>query len=242
MRTKNHWLFPFIMMFMHIGSNAQEIKSALSLSKTYFVNKVEDESFDYDKDPDNLWSLANILSDFSYPWREENSNLTLFRALHDNRFFYFRYDVVDPKIYTDKKTGNETDVMNSDRVEIFFLANKKMNPYYCLEMDAEGNLFDYLAKYYRQNNFEWNWPTDHIELKAFKKRNGYGISGKINLEYLRKIQALQADSMYLGLFRADINEYEDGKPVFKWISWIEPNAEEPDFHIPSAFGRFVMSQ
>ncbi|UXX80987.1 hypothetical protein N7E81_07730 [Reichenbachiella carrageenanivorans] len=86
---------------------------------------------------------AEILDDFNFPWREETPPPTRFRAVYDEIYFYFQYDVVDPKICLSRTLGDERDVIKSDRVEIFFIANNDMYPYYCLELDAGGLLLDY---------------------------------------------------------------------------------------------------
>lgn len=240
MISKVSRFFSLMALFLIGVSNGQEFIQVSNSSKTYSVMKIDEPGFDYANDPNADWSLASINTDFLYPWRDDNPPPTVFRALHDENHFYFRYDVVDSKIYTDNRTDKETDVMNSDRVEIFFLSNQKMDPYYCIEIDADGQLFDYEARYYRQNDFNWNWPKEHIQITSFTKKNGYGISGKISLAYLRKIQALQEKTMHLGLFRADVVGEENNEPIFKWISWVSPDTEEPDFHVPSAFGKFTL--
>lgn len=242
MISKVSQVLSLIALFLIGVLNGQELKHVSSSYKTYNVMKIDDSGFDYANDPNADWSLASINTDFVCPWRDDNPPQTLFRALYDENHFYFRYDVVDSKIYTDNRTGKETDVMNSDRVELFFLSNQKMDPYYCLEIDADGQLFDYEARYYRQNDFDWDWPKEHIEIASFTKKNGYGISGKISLAYLRKIEALQDKTIHLGLFRADVVGEKNNEPIFKWISWIRPDTEEPDFHVPSAFGKFILAE
>ena len=42
-----------------------------------------------------------------------------------------------------------------------------------------------------------------------------------------------------GLFRGAFF-YSEDKIDVKWISWVQPDAEEPDFHIPSAFGKLIL--
>ena len=39
-----------------------------------------------------------------------------------------------------------------------------------------------------------------------------------------------------GLYRGEYVTLPNGKIDTKWISWVMPDSEEPDFHIPSSFG------
>ena len=210
-------------------------------AKVYHINKLDDTSFDYaNLDEEGPWSQAEALTDFTYPWREDTPPITTFRALCDDQYFYFLYEVVDTSLYVSTETGQETDVMNSDRVELFFLSNGTMNPYYCLEIDPHAQLFDYESRYYRKSNLPWTWPTGDIEIKALPYGGGYAIAGRISLTSLQKVGAIREGKMEVGLFRANVVGMTKDGPAFRWISWVRPAADEPDFHIPSAFGTLVL--
>lgn len=101
--------------------------------------------------------------------------------MYDDTYFYFLYEVVDTDPHVFTETGSETDVENSDRVEIFFLSDGAMNPYYCLEMDAQGNVYDYEARFYRNMNTDWAWPEGQLEVQALPYQDGYAIAGRIAL-------------------------------------------------------------
>ena len=209
--------------------------------KTYSVNKINNTEFNYATTSEKgLWSRAEALRDFTYPWRSETPPPTTFRALYDDEYFYFLYEVIDTSPHVFTETGQETDVVNSDRVELFFLSNGTMNPYYCLEIDPQGQLFDYESRFYRQANEPWTWPADQIDIQALPYEDGYAIAGRLSLASLREVGAIQQDTMGVGLFRANVVETTEEGPVFEWISWVFPEADEPDFHIPSAFGTFVL--
>ena len=217
------------------------IPSMADSTKVYRVAKLSGADFDYNNTREgSRWNEAEVTTDFTYPWQDETPPLTTFRSLYDDEYFYFLYEVVDTSDYVFTETGQEIDVMNSDRVELFFLSKGTMNPYYCLEIDPQGQLFDYESRFYRHSNEAWAWPADHIEIQALPYEGGYAIAGRISLTSLREIGAIQDSTMTVGLFRANVVGVSQKEPVFKWISWITPDVAAPDFHIPSAFGTFVL--
>jgi hypothetical protein len=44
-----------------------------------------------------------------------------------------------------------------------------------------------------------------------------------------------------GLFRGDFQRLNKTTQV-KWISWIDPGSENPDFHIPAPFGKLILTE
>ena len=110
---------------------------------TYNVNKIEGTNTEI------AWEEAVVLEDFSYPWEDDTPPAISFRALYDTDKFYFKYEVEDSRVlaYVDK--NDKMEVVNSERVEIFFQVDKKLETYYCLEMDPLARVLDYKAAYYR---------------------------------------------------------------------------------------------
>jgi|WetSurSiteA1Bulk_404760.scaffolds.fasta_scaffold03225_6 hypothetical protein len=160
-----------------------------------------------------------------------------FRALWDDLNFYFRFDVTGSGILTFVKDNYKMEVVDSDRVEIFFRADDQLNPYYCLEMDPLGRLLDYKARFYRQFEYDWQWPgSRNISVKSGPTASGYFVEGMITLESLKKLHLLNNNALQAGLFRGQCIRLPDPEAEFRWISWIRPESENPDFHIPSAFG------
>ena len=207
----------------------------------YHVNKLTTSDFDYLNTATNSWwNQAEVTRDFRYPWRQEAPPETTFRALYDDTYFYFLYEVVDTDLHVFTETGSEVDVENSDRIEIFFLSDGAMNPYYCLEMDTQGNVYDYEARFYRNMNIDWAWPEGELDVHALPYENGYAVAGRISLASLRALNAIQDNQLTAALLRGNVVEHTGEEPVFKWVSWAHPEAAEPDFHIPSAFGTLVL--
>ncbi|MCB0628902.1 MAG: carbohydrate-binding family 9-like protein [Saprospiraceae bacterium] len=186
---------------------------------------------------DPLWEIAEVLTDFTYPWRKEKAPATEFRALWDGAWFYFRYRAADDTVISKQEGRGERDVVNSDRVEIFFKSDDRMDPYYSLEMDALGRVLDTEGRFYRKVDFNWNWPEGHLKLIASIDDKGYWVEGAISLESLRQLGMYRDDHLLrTGLYRGEYQYAADGEVLVKWISWVIPDSEKPDFHIPSSFG------
>ncbi|MEM7367268.1 MAG: carbohydrate-binding family 9-like protein [Bacteroidota bacterium] len=206
--------------------------------EVYRVNKINSPIELTGKGDDPKWEQAESLTDFVYPWNADMAPSTEFRAVWDQTAIYFLYIAQDSEIIIKEGSENkEMDVVHSDRVEIFFKADDEMNPYYSLEMDAVGRLFDSEGRMYRQIDAEWDWPEGHITLASWKNKKEYRLEGTITLESLRKLGLYKDDhKLKAGLYRGEYTSQPNRKPKVQWISWVRPNSDKPDFHIPSSFG------
>ena len=189
---------------------------------------------------DILWEKAIPISNFVYPWNDGTPPKTIFRGLWDQQFFYFCFVVDDMNIIAPGDPDDKRGVLPSDRVEIFFKSQGAMDPYFCLEMDPIGRVLDYKAHYYRNVDFDWKWPDQGLEVFASLIEKGYVVEGKISLQSMRELGILNATTIHAGLFRGDFYPVDGKENKVKWISWIKPDSENPDFHIPSAFGIFQL--
>ena len=208
--------------------------------KIYKVKRIEENALsDQSILQETAWKEAIALKDFQYPWEADETSDMEFKALWDHNHLFFQFSVIceSPLCYVDK--NHKMEVVDSDRVEIFFRKDEKLNPYYCLEMDALGRVMDYKTNYYRKFSYDWSWPGMN-QLKVFVKRENtsYTLAGRISLESLANLGLLIDGKLEAGLFRGQcLNLPTDDKEAeLKWISWIKPIAETPDFHIPSSFG------
>lgn len=182
------------------------------------------------------WNRAEVLNDFSSPWTNDGVPPLTFRALWNEDAFMFRFELVDTDIRMYTATNHKMEVVHSDRVEIFFRSDEKMAPYYCLEMDPLGRVLDYKTQYYRKFEYGWQWPgNDSLKVKAGLLPSGYWVEGAIRLDSLRELGLLKDGKIEAGLFRGKCLEPHPDT-TFNWISWVRPDSETPDFHIPSAFG------
>jgi hypothetical protein len=178
-----------------------------------------------------------VLTDFCYPWSVQPPPVMSFRSLWDDERFYFRFDVKSTDVRTYSKDNHKMEVVDSDRVEIFFRSNERLDPYYCLEMDPHGRILDYKACFYRIFDYEWQWPGhDQLNVKSAQIESGYIVEGSITLTSFRDLALLNNNELQAGLFRGECLKVRDPQSGFSWISWVKPDADHPDFHIPSSFG------
>lgn len=185
------------------------------------------------------WEDVKKLDDFSYPWLNEKPPKTEFRAFFDRNNLYFRFYAWGGKPLVYVNNNDKKEVINSERVEIFFRPNEKMQPYYCLELDPLGRVLDYKANFYRDFDLSWQWPED-LEIETKVMDEGYCLKGKISLSILNKLDLIKNNQVQVGLYRGHCTEIVDGKASIKWISWLNSKTPQPDFHVPSSFGVFVL--
>ena len=210
--------------------------------KTYEVVKSKQEIVIDGKGSDATWAQAGLLTDFKLPWHEEIAQPTSFRAMWTDSALYLLYQVIDRDIVAPGPPNDERGVLPSDRVEIFFKVNGSMDPYYCLELDPRSRVLDYQSQYYRNADFEWSWPDGGLTVMANTNSEGYTVEAKITLASLRALKIINEDnSLDAGLFRGDYMLTQNNKSIVKWISWVDPGSEKPDFHIPSAFGKLTLT-
>lgn len=234
-QTIKKFMFSLFILFIGLSCNHSNMK-------TYQVKKVSRAIQLSGNGADPLWETALLLTDFSYPWRNDAPPQTAFRALWDDTHFYFLYRATDPEIISKERGLGERDVVNSDRVEIFFKADDKMDPYYALEMDALGRVLDTEGKSPGKVDFDWNWPAGQLTLKSAIDEEGYFVEGSISFQSLRDLGMYKDDQqLKAGLFRGEYLSDEQGEITVRWISWIIPNAEKPNFHIPSSFGILTLA-
>ncbi len=234
MNSKKYTAFLLLFALLHIlGTGLQ--------AQVYVVKKIPGGSLHVNgQSIERIWKKANLLTSFSYPWDSAQAPATRFTALHDNHWLYCLYVVADDSVNVYSITNEKIEIGASDRVEIFFKQNDQMSPYYCLELDAAGRILDYSAAYYRQMDYTWQWPKDQLSVKASRTKNGYLVETAISLTSLKELGLLTGNRLQVGLFRAECTGIKDGKADLKWISWINPRVAVPDFHIPAAFGTFLL--
>ena len=209
-------------------------------TKTYSVENIKDEEVVVTGSGDSkLWKKAKSITDFTYPWENKRSTTTSFKALHNKEWFYCLYEVQDSDIKVYVKDNNKLEVINSDRVEIFFRRDEKLTPYYCLELDPNGRVLDYEAEHHRKFNPAWSWPTGQLKVKASRTSDGYIVEVAIRKESLLKLGLLKDNRIEAGIFRAECVSLVGDQANMSWISWLTPTSETPDFHIASAFGTLM---
>lgn len=207
--------------------------------KSYSVNPIGPQQELIRADAD-AWATAQRLSDFSYPWENEVAPPLTFRALHDPEWLYVRFEVEDDPPLVHVSVNAKAEVLQSDRVEIFFRPSEKMNPYYCLEVDPLARVYDYRAAYHRQFDPNWSWPNEQLRIRSSQMENGYVVVMGISKQSLHELGLLKNQHLQVGLFRGKCVSIGPDESEMKWISWIKPDALTPDFHLPTAFGNFSL--
>ncbi|SFC84646.1 sugar-binding protein [Flavobacterium phragmitis] len=209
--------------------------------KNYNVNQIEKNILQIDGLGNNpIWDNAAVLTDFVSPWESITPDKIELRALWDLDHIFFLYKVYDGNIHIDKTDDSVESIAKSDRVEIFFKKDDLLNPYYCLEIDPEPRILDFIAYPGRQFDYEWNWPENHLKVKSNSQKEFFTVEIAISIESLKKFNLIKGNKIEAGLYRAKYIQQSnlDYEPV--WISWINPHTETPNFHIASSFGTLTL--
>ncbi|WP_264551618.1 sugar-binding protein [Flavobacterium sp. N2038] len=188
----------------------------------------------------SLWENANCLTDFSSPWKNDPISKIEFRALWDLENLYFNFRVFDTDIYIDQKDDSIDSIGNSDRVELFFRANKTLDPYYCLEMDTSTRVMDFKARPDKNFDFNWDWPKEDLKLIASVDKVSFTVVGRISIASLNRLNLIQNNTIETGVYRAKFSKKENQNYEPTWISWVDPDTETPNFHTASSFGKFIL--
>ena len=205
--------------------------------KTYPVVRTQDTIDINGRGDHPAWQSATLLTDFYDPWEKKAPQNTSFKALHNDQYLYFLFEVETPNFFSIQSRNVQMEVAYSDRVELFFRQDEQMEPYYCLEMDYLGRLLANSAVPYRQMDYEWSWPTG-FQFIAYTEENFYAVEGKLSKDSLRQLKLLQNDRIQTGIFQAEYfkRSAEASEMSTWWYAWVQPNTQAPDFHVPSAFG------
>lgn len=182
------------------------------------------------------WSAATCLTDFAFPWEATPAAPTEFRALWSNERLHFRFDCTDETLLLGAGATAKDRVLGSDRVEIFFTPDLGLNPYFCVEMAPNGDAYGYRARTYRK--FDDAFAFQGLELATQLSGANYWVEGSLPLSTLRELGVLKAGAreFFAGLYRAEFSRLPDGSVHPGWMSWVDPQTPQPDFHLPSSFG------
>jgi len=191
-------------------------------------------------DSEEVWANATLLGTFSYPWQNSSSPKTTFRAFHDSEYLNFIFHAVDGEIILKQTGDEEMDAVKSDRVEIFIKSEDDSMPYYSFEMDPQGRVFDSKGEFGKYIDQEYDFPRGGLSFKGKIDQNHYSLEGRLDLKILQELNLINSDnSLMIGLYRGEYFTV-DGKEKTHWISWVIPDSETPNFHIPSSFGKIIL--
>ncbi len=185
-----------------------------------------------------VWQKANLETGFAFPWEDRPAPRTEFRAVFNDRAFCFAFRADDDDIVLAADYQGKEDVVREDRVELFFALDDELASYYCLEIDPLGRVLDYHANFYRR--FDRSWSCPGLDVTGRRTEKGYCVEGLIPLRSLQLLgfPALESGRpIKFGIYRAEFSHTEGSGWSESWISWVDPQTAEPDFHVPSSFGR-----
>jgi hypothetical protein len=182
-----------------------------------------------------IWQKSLSETNFSLPWDKRNAPETSFKALLGPRYLYLFFSSSEDTLLN--LHGSEEDLVAlGDRVEVFLALDSALSRYFCLEISPSALVLDYEASYYRKFRAEWDLPG--LRVAAIESPQNYTVEAAIPLASLLELgfpKPAPGTWIRVGLFRADFVQKPDGVEQ-NWISWCLPNADHPDFHVPSAFG------
>jgi len=208
---------------------------------TYHLINIGTDHIEMDGILDKTWSKATSISNLSAPWNDNFKLQTQFKALHNEASIYFYFTVEDDDIYLEQSyPDEESNAVRSDRVELFLRHPTKINPYYSFEMDAEGRIFDSEGIFGESIDESWDLNRDFITIETKRTETGYVLEGTIAIIALKNLGLMDTkDAIAIGIYRG--NYHTDSADV-EWISWVKPDSEKPNFHIPSSFGTFIFDK
>lgn len=205
--------------------------------KKYKVKSIGNHTIVISGKGDDLhWNKSEVLTDFISAWDDEPIKKIVFKSLWNNTYLFFCFKVYDSEVYVDKTDDTSASIGNSDRVELFFRTDAKLNPYYCLEIDPTPRIMDFKAYPNKKFNFDWNWPQKDILVKSHKENDYFIVEGQITLASLDEFNLIKNNKIETGIFRAKFSQQEDLSFEPTWISWVNPNTDTPNFHTPTSFG------
>jgi hypothetical protein len=146
---------------------------------------------------------------------------------------WFAFGAHDTTIVAAPPTGDEHAADVQDRVEIF-LWPQNSRRYFCLEIAPDGAVHDYAARIYRR--FDDSWTPAGARLAARRAVDGYTVEGLIPAAALHTMGVSSwkpGTRLDLGLYRADFRPEAPEDPT--WLTWVEPNLPQPDFHVRATF-------
>ena len=187
---------------------------------------------------EECWNKAYKITQFMNPWNQQVNPSTVVELFYNGNDLYFFFQATDKDIVITEPYSNKMDVVNEDRVELFFSKDMDLSSYYGFEMDPEGRILDYQCTYYRKFNYNWT-AGDGIRVKTHKTSTGYAVEGCITKDLLDFMTGDKL-SFYWGAYRAEYSRGDNGKLIDEWQCIRNPKTKAPDFHLPSSFSKMIL--
>jgi hypothetical protein len=144
------------------------------------------------------------------------------------------FDCEDPDVVAQPPSSREHDVDAEDRVELFLWSGRADDSYACLEFGARGAVHDYRARFHRR--FDDAWRASGLEAAVATDATGYRVEASLPRSLMDELgfELAAGTRLHVGLFRADFRSGAPDAPT--WITWIDAQLAEPDFHVAGSFG------
>lgn len=189
---------------------------------------------------EKAWTKTNVISGFVYPWNPDKAQPITFRAMYNENSLFLAYQMVDDVVIAPDYVSGEQDLIEQDRVEIYIGADNTMDKYFCIEMDVKGRKLDYMGRFHRQ--FDFSWEFNDVKHKGSYTADGYQVEAAISLKALDDLGVIKDGVFYAGVYRADFHYGPDSSVVHVYSSWLDPQVDEPDFHVPASLGVFHLER
>jgi len=196
------------------------------------------------------WAAAQPVGAFVFPWwKSGEKEQTEARLLWDDRYLYVAFSCSDKHIWAEYFDMNAT-TYKDDCVELFWNPNPGAgNRYYMFEINCIGNLLSVYYDFDAESDIHDRGSRIMVPHIAQTIRgtvnndsdvdSGWIIEMAVRFDEYPKLWGKTApdagDMWRVGLNRCG------GKTNEQYSQWSPSQTPEPNFHVPSDFGRIVFS-
>lgn len=190
-----------------------------------------------------VWDQTQALGPLATLWGQAPAPATQFWAQHGPEGLHFRFEACEPQALAAPQPCAEerVRVLASSRVELFFSADAQLRRYHCFELSPWGDSLVYEASHYRV--MDWQWRCPGLTWTVQRQRCSYSVQGLLPWHSLAAM-GLQwgacAVPWHVGVFQAVWQPDPAQGGRFLWYPWCDPQSSKPDFHVPQAFGQFML--
>lgn len=183
------------------------------------------------------WNAISELSADNILWEPDCGVRAFAQLCYDDSNLYIHLRAVEKDIRAEY-TAPLSPVYQDSCLEFFFMPdggdryfNFEINPNGCLYIELGHSRSDRFIQY-RDD------MTDRFDIRAGKTDDGWEVSYRIPLDFIR---LFYPDYEFSGVLRANIYKCGDMTAAKHYLSWNPVTSEKPDFHRPQDFGEMIFS-